>query len=346
MEFEAGEQTNPLPFAGLTGDEFEPEIKSDTMTINPKQESLNIPIISEQFDPQTEETKQPENENGTSLIGTRVDPAEDPALKDALSIADRFLKKLRMPPETTASSGIAVEQRGTPLMPFLLDESLQIVPNFEFIHTGSLRSKGPTFVLNQILRHVMNKEDLYINWAKLENIHSVNRMVAIVLADVNGIELYERIVDGRLSSLKNVNNKEHSVVFDLPKQDEKKKFWSKMFDCPRIDKDAILVPNSFKGEEYLLSPEDMKILDFPSELNKEAIFFTQTELWPPVPKTPFNRIISLDCEMVITRVGFQVARITLVDEAFQVIYDSLVLPPDEVTDWVTEYTHFNQTLRN
>lgn len=267
-------------------------------------------------------------------LPVKVEPVQD--VMTALSIANNFLKKQRMPSSSTSFSFNPDDVRTVQQIPFLLAAPQTPTPNFEFLHTGNLRAKGPTYVIHQLLRRVMDKQDLYINWARLENITAVTSMVVLVLNDVNGIEIYNRIVDYRLSTLKNVNNKEHSVVFDLPKQDEKIKFWSKIFDCPRLDKFAVVSPNSFKGEFYLLSPEDLKLLDYPSELNPETTFYTQTDLWPAVAKTDFNRIIAIDCEMVITKVGYQVARITLVDEGFQVLYDELVLPMDEVTDWVTE----------
>lgn len=322
----------------------------DTVDVPPLMEASKVPNIFFSDDlGLSEKTRKPESE-APKIPCSFVEPAqeapkwlapieekrEDNDIQQALSIADRFLKKLRTPAAATTFTASSAEQKGTIQRPFLLDLMDQPMPRFEFIHTGNIKAKGPTFIIHNLLRRIMDKEDMYINWAKMECIDSVKRFVVLVLADINGIELYERIMDGRLSSLKNVNNLEHSVVFDLPKQDEKIKFWSKIFDCPRVDNQAVLPPNTFKGEEYLLSPEDLKLLDFPSELNKESTFYTQTDLWPPVPKTEFNRILSLDCEMVITRVGYQIARITLVDEGFQVLYDTLVLPNDEVIDWISE----------
>ena len=260
------------------------------------------------------------------------------SVEAALLKQQRFLKKLRQPSDNEMPNDRQLI--GTEAFPVNLDVN-QKMSIFKFNHSGSLKSIGPFSILNMMIRKIMNEEDVYYtNWATIYNLNSNNKMVVLVLADVNGLDIYNRIQDGRLSSLKTINNLDHSVVFDLFKQDNKKKFWSDIFNCPRVDKTPLL-PSSFKAVNYLLCAEDMRIIGFPSEHDRNSVLNTQTDIWPSVPKTDFNRLLAIDCEMVITKAGKELARISVVDEGFQVVYDTLVKPAEEIVDYVTEYAFDN-----
>lgn len=284
-------------------------------------------------------TKQTDNRQSQSAFNkpgsasTHIQSVTSKSIEDVLQIHERFLKKIRL------STGNPVPGDRQLIGTQALDTNDR-PPHFEFNHSGSLKSKGPYWILNQVIRKMMMNEDVYYtNWAKIENLRMNNKMVVLVIGDANGIEIYKRIQDGRLKSLQNINNIDHSVVFDLFKQDDKCKFWSKIFNCPRVDKGAILSPNSFKANEYLLSAEDMRILDYPSKHSKNLVFFTETDSWSLVAKTDFNRLLAIQCEMVITKSGQELARISIVDEGFQVVYDTLVKPGDPIIDYVTEYVY-------
>lgn len=48
-----------------------------------------------------------------------------------------------------------------------------------------------------------------------------------------------------------------------------------------------------------------------------------------------DKIISIDCEMVTTTHGTELARVTVVDFYFNVLLDELVMPAHPVTDYLT-----------
>ncbi|KAL5483806.1 hypothetical protein EMCRGX_G020221 [Ephydatia muelleri] len=57
-------------------------------------------------------------------------------------------------------------------------------------------------------------------------------------------------------------------------------------------------------------------------------------------------IFALDCEMVSTSLGLELARVSVVDESLQCTYDSLVKPQSPVLDYLTRYSGITEeTLR-
>nr|CAG8618021.1 6824_t:CDS:10 [Entrophospora candida] len=56
------------------------------------------------------------------------------------------------------------------------------------------------------------------------------------------------------------------------------------------------------------------------------------------------KLIAMDCEMVTTTTGQELARISIVDEESKVIYDELVMPSSPVTDYLTAYSGITEEL--
>jgi RNA exonuclease 1 len=52
----------------------------------------------------------------------------------------------------------------------------------------------------------------------------------------------------------------------------------------------------------------------------------------------YSNLIGLDCEMVETVSGKELARVSLIDHCGRVLYDSIVLPESEITDYITQYS--------
>jgi DNA polymerase III epsilon subunit-like protein len=59
-----------------------------------------------------------------------------------------------------------------------------------------------------------------------------------------------------------------------------------------------------------------------------------------------ERMVAVDCEMVVTEAGRELARCTVVDDAGAVLYDALVLPSAPVTDYVTQYSGITADMLN
>lgn len=56
------------------------------------------------------------------------------------------------------------------------------------------------------------------------------------------------------------------------------------------------------------------------------------------PPSKITDVVALDCEMCATKHGLQLTRVSVVDLHLQTIFDTYVLPRDDITDYLTEYS--------
>ncbi|KAF9970024.1 hypothetical protein BGZ73_007397 [Actinomortierella ambigua] len=99
-----------------------------------------------------------------------------------------------------------------------------------------------------------------------------------------------------------------------------------------------------KPEYYMLSLSDLKESEFPLPSYLDTCDpleegWTET---PKIPKTTLEavpkKVLGMDCEMVRTTVGTELARVTIVDAKGETVYDELVMPENPIVDYLTQYS--------
>lgn len=101
-------------------------------------------------------------------------------------------------------------------------------------------------------------------------------------------------------------------------------------------KQVELVKQSGEIEDFLVSFEEMEKNGFPK--TGDLGFIGTNELGT------VQGVIALDCEMVKTTKGLELARVSLVSESGNVLYDEYVIPEFPVIDYLTQYSGITPAL--
>lgn len=89
-----------------------------------------------------------------------------------------------------------------------------------------------------------------------------------------------------------------------------------------------------------------------NDIAQDYVTFARTKPRDPVAadhmetdsKSRGDRMIGVDCEMCLTEYGQELARLTLINEAHEVLYDQLVLPQAPITDYCTRWSGITKEL--
>eukprot|EP01006_Ploeotia_vitrea_P046272 TRINITY_DN67012_c8_g4_i1.p1 TRINITY_DN67012_c8_g4~~TRINITY_DN67012_c8_g4_i1.p1 ORF type:complete len:630 (-),score=24.43 TRINITY_DN67012_c8_g4_i1:126-1820(-) len=101
----------------------------------------------------------------------------------------------------------------------------------------------------------------------------------------------------------------------------------------------LMTNKQLRLNDYTLPPYDMDESDWPKGWRK-------TE---PRPEHLQNasvthRIVAIDCEMILTTAGYELARCSVIDFDENVLFDELVKPRNEVKDYLSQYSGITEEM--
>lgn len=107
-------------------------------------------------------------------------------------------------------------------------------------------------------------------------------------------------------------------------------------------------------KSFLASTEEKQRSDYPT-VSSDGWVSTKHSNDPasappaPVSESPaddpdLGRLVGVDCEMVKTKSGLVLARVSAVNASGELLYDSLVRPDEEVIDYVTEFSGITEEM--
>ena len=115
--------------------------------------------------------------------------------------------------------------------------------------------------------------------------------------------------------------------------------WSKCFHTPleitrEVNKSG---PDYTKHLEYTLNKDEQKSHKYPQAEYSICQAYSNTEDWSKLEaKEEKMKILSIDCEMVETSMGYELARISVINYEYETIYESLVKPSNPIVNYHTK----------
>lgn len=114
---------------------------------------------------------------------------------------------------------------------------------------------------------------------------------------------------------------------------------------PRKDAKGTEPPalETFPPAHYRMTAQQISERQFPAcmrhEPGADSTGFVRTQPSGVAEDDPaWQRMVAMDCEMCVTEAGYELTRISLTDEAGQVLLDELVLPERPITDHNTQFS--------
>ncbi|KER31327.1 hypothetical protein T265_02383 [Opisthorchis viverrini] len=110
-------------------------------------------------------------------------------------------------------------------------------------------------------------------------------------------------------------------------------------------------PDAFDRTKLLMNLEQMlyERIPVPAELDEQSkrgasnpAYVPSKTAYQPVSST--SPMFAIDCEMVVTKLGSELARVTMVDESNFVVFDRLVKPENPVEDYVTKFSGITRDM--
>lgn len=234
-----------------------------------------------------------------------------------------------------------------------LSQGQSLATNLPKLKTGSFRGLVSHLVLGVPVTHKELSGDLELR---------KNRIVVAWLSLVS--EDFFSNSDNHFPKLKSLSPAQRFKI-EHPGSSRFAKLGLESFLCSSTDGEPSKPPRFSSGgalpsrQSYVLTKEQLFDHGFPvpgSPNNVSSFFpigdvskYVKVTEWPEVePRSVLSGgvgrvpMFAVDCEMVGTKIGSELARVSIVDETLTCIYDTLVKPENPVTDYRTRYSGIDE----
>ncbi|CAH3187934.1 unnamed protein product, partial [Porites lobata] len=219
----------------------------------------------------------------------------------------------------------------------------------------------------ELILFALTPDDAVVpDWCDIMNVRSIQKVVIVLVSGIGAVEfnkhqehfsqcntLFEKCV-ATFASGPDISVRlppESLLSVDISKQEKKRRKQAKQnADTPKGREDYILTTEEMQMNDYPLPEDDDNHADYKSTHNHG---FISTKAYQKSTSTSNESsshespMYAVDCEMCETAEGLELTRISVVDESFNVIYDTLVKPARPIIDYKTKFSGITKkTLEN
>jgi RNA exonuclease 1 len=235
-----------------------------------------------------------------------------------------------------------VQDSSTQDHPLLKRLKLQVSSGelFQLTDHARLSKKGPFYAIQTLITWVLLEEGINPNWVFIRNRSHIKKAVFLILGKVNTDLWDTNLENSNLSFLKERRDDKYSVTMHCNQAVPSRNLWSMVFGTPLAKKN----PNRGKGwPGYILSEKELKCNQFPDQDYDCCNGFVDTGSWETrSPEIYKDNILAIDCEMVETENGHELARLSIIDKDFELLYDQYCKPELEVKNFHFQYSGITQ----
>lgn len=209
---------------------------------------------------------------------------------------------------------------------------------FQLTDHGRLGKKGVFYGIQTLISWILLEETLNPNWIFVRNRSEVKKAVFLSIGKVN-IDLWESSIrNGVLNTLKKYDDHKSYVKVSHHNPVSSRNLWPMVFGTP-ITKKRETKGKGWEG--YKLSEKELKINCYPETDFAPSADFVNTSTWDK--KNDYGKVLGIDCEMVETENGHELAKICVIDKDFEVLYEHFVKPEKPVINFHFQYSGITQS---
>ena len=209
---------------------------------------------------------------------------------------------------------------------------------FQLTDHGRLGKKGVFYGIQTLISWILQEETLNPNWIFVKNRNDIKKAVFLEIGKVN-IDLWENsIKSGVLSTLKKYDDHKFYAKLSSHNATPGRNLWPMIFGTPVVKKRESM-GKGWSG--YQLSDKELKVNSYPSLEYNCCNDFVNTSIWDH--KIDYNNVLGIDCEMVETENGHELAQICVIDKDFEKLYEYYVKPEKPVLNYHFQFSGITQS---